>query len=115
MKTGKFCPHCGQPLLKSRIKGYSFQCLACNEDFCRFEVLRKKDLQEVKALRKEASVTMYNKWWNSSDFITMEKITRFRQFDFDPDEGYQAFVDACDEFWENLSTEDKKEIWEEYG
>ncbi|EEC53766.1 hypothetical protein BACEGG_01963 [Bacteroides eggerthii DSM 20697] len=29
-------------LLKSRIKGYAFQCMNCDEDFYRFEVLTKK-------------------------------------------------------------------------
>lgn len=52
MKTRRFCPHCGRPLLKSNMKGYAFQCFACNEDFWRFEVYRKKDLRHVKAIRK---------------------------------------------------------------
>lgn len=51
MKTRKFCPHCGRPLLKSQIKGYSFQCFACDEDFYRFEVYGKKDLPQVKQIR----------------------------------------------------------------
>jgi hypothetical protein len=52
MKTGRFCPHCGRPLLKSQIKGYTFQCFACDEDFCKFEVLRKKDLVRVRKIQK---------------------------------------------------------------
>jgi hypothetical protein len=35
-------------------------------------------------------------WWGETDFRQMELITGFRQLDFEPDEGYQAFVDACD-------------------
>ena len=42
MKTRRFCPKCGRMLLKSRIKGYEFQCMNCDEDFYRFEVLTKK-------------------------------------------------------------------------
>ena len=56
MKTRRFCPHCGRPLRKSYLgKGenkYSFQCFACGEDFYRFEVLRKKDLPSVLAVRQ---------------------------------------------------------------
>jgi uncharacterized Zn finger protein (UPF0148 family) len=53
MKTSRFCPKCGRPLLKSPIKGYTFQCFRCDEDFYKFEVLRKKDLNTVKALRRQ--------------------------------------------------------------
>ena len=42
MKTRRFCPKCGRMLLKSRIKVYAFQCMNCDEDFYRFEVLTKK-------------------------------------------------------------------------
>lgn len=38
MKTRRFCPHCGRPVVKSRTKGYAFQCYGCDEDFYRFEV-----------------------------------------------------------------------------
>lgn len=41
MKTRKFCPHCGRPVVRSRTPGYAFQCHACDEDFYRFEVLKR--------------------------------------------------------------------------
>jgi hypothetical protein len=113
MKTRRFCPKCGRPLLKSRIKGYRFQCLYCDEDFCRFEVLRKKDLPKAKRLQVNNEIPSYNKWWYSVDFREMERITGYRQFDFDPEDGYQAFVDACDNYWEALSRKEKIEIWRE--
>lgn len=56
MKTRRFCPHCGRPLRKSSLgkseKKYSFQCFLCGEDFYKFEVLRKKDLPSVLAIRQ---------------------------------------------------------------
>jgi hypothetical protein len=52
MKTRRFCPHCGRPLLKSQVKGYAFRCFCCDADFYRFEVLRKRDLENVKLIRK---------------------------------------------------------------
>ena len=42
MKTRRFCPKCGRMLLGSRIEGYAFQCMNCDEDFYRFEVLTGK-------------------------------------------------------------------------
>jgi len=51
MKTRKFCPHCGRPVVKSQLKGYVFQCFACDEDFYRFEVHGKKNLAIVKLIR----------------------------------------------------------------
>lgn len=57
MKTRRFCPRCGIELKKSRLRKsenrYDFQCVACDEDFWRFEVLRRSDVAAVKRLRKE--------------------------------------------------------------
>jgi hypothetical protein len=114
MGTGRFCPHCGRMLRKSRLKDYAFQCFYCREDFYKIEVLRKKDRERIKALRRNNPVPFYNKWWYSADFKTMETITGYRQFDFDPDEGYQAFVDACDNWWKNHPKKDKIAICKEY-
>lgn len=56
MKVHYFCPHCGRPVQISHndkeYNGYSFQCYNCDEDFFRFEVLTKKEMGTVKALRK---------------------------------------------------------------
>lgn len=55
MKTRRFCPKCGRPLVKSCLtKGdrrYVFQCYGCQEDFYRFEVLRKSDVALVRQLQ----------------------------------------------------------------
>lgn len=57
MKTRRFCPRCGIELKKSRLRKsenrYDFQCVACDEDFWRFEVLRRSDVAAVKRLIKE--------------------------------------------------------------
>lgn len=57
MKTRRFCPRCGMELKKSSLRNsenrYDFQCVACEEDFWRFEVLRKRDVIGIKLLRKE--------------------------------------------------------------
>lgn len=69
MKTRRFCPHCGRPLLKSHndkhYNRYSFQCYGCEEDFFKFEVLRKKDMEQIKQLRKETIYreSIYNTYY----------------------------------------------------
>lgn len=52
MKTRKFCPHCGRPLLKSKIRGYAFQCHACDQDYCRFEVITLRDIELARTIRE---------------------------------------------------------------
>ena len=52
-------------------------------------------------------------WWKQTDFETMEVITGLQQNDFDPADGFQAFVDACEEKWNTLSVEEKIHIWHE--
>lgn len=58
MRTRRFCPHCGRPVVKyhndKQVNRYRFQCFGCDEDFWAFEVLRKKDLPKIKAIRKSA-------------------------------------------------------------
>lgn len=50
-------------------------------------------------------------WWGQTEFREMERITGFSQSDFNPNDGYQAFVDACENYWESLSLEEKIEHW----
>ena len=44
----------------------------------------------------------------------MERITGFHQSDFDPEDGFQDFVDTCEEWWRKQSIEEKINIWREY-
>ena len=46
MKKIYCCPICGRELIKSEIKGYSFQCLYCDEDFTESEVIIKTEGNE---------------------------------------------------------------------
>lgn len=59
MKTNRFCPHCGRPVLKSGLKQYAFQCYGCDEDFYRVEVLRKNDKERIVELRKSCIETEF--------------------------------------------------------
>lgn len=61
--------------------------------------------RESELLRRAAD------WWGETDFREMERVTRYRQLDFDPDEGWQAFVDACNEWWNGKTTDEKISIY----
>lgn len=52
-----------------------------------------------------------NAWWGDCSFREMEKITGFRMTDFNSEDGYQEFVDVCDEWWNKLSFGEKKELY----
>ena len=54
---------------------------------------------------------MVEDWWNSTDYWQMENITNLCREDFDPEDGYQEFVDACDEWWNKRGWEDKLSIF----
>lgn len=56
-----------------------------------------------------------NKWWTGTDFPTMERITGYRQDFFDPHDGYEDFIIACDEWWKDLPAKDKIRIYNEYN
>ncbi len=50
-------------------------------------------------------------WWGGTEFREMERITGYRQIDFSPDEGYQEFVDACHEWWNGKTTDEKISVY----
>ena len=52
-----------------------------------------------------------DEWFNSLDFVTMERITRLRQSEFSPKDGYQDFVDACEYWWKNTQQVEKEYIY----
>ena len=52
MKTRRFCPKCGRPVVKSKNKEYTFQCYNCEEDFCRFEVFHTSEITQEREIRK---------------------------------------------------------------
>lgn len=52
-----------------------------------------------------------NDWFECADFKTMERISGLRQTDFSEEDGYQEFVDAVEEWWENLDDKKKVDIY----
>ena len=57
----------------------------------------------------------WEEWWENTDFPTMERITGCRQTDFSPEDGYQEFVDACNEWWNELPALEKKKVWKRHS
>ena len=54
-------------------------------------------------------------WWGETDFREMERITGFCQDDFSPEDGYQDFVDACSEWWEKMTYDEKRAVFNEHN
>lgn len=52
-------------------------------------------------------------WFHQSDFVTMERISGFKQFDFSDEDGSQDFVDAVENWWATLGKTEKIRIWNE--
>lgn len=63
------------------------------------------DVEEVKPL------TLAERWWGQTPFRTMEQVTGLREEDFPGDDDSQAFVDACDAWWNSQTDEEKIDIW----
>lgn len=55
-----------------------------------------------------------DKWFAEADFNTMEKVIGVRQSAFSPEDGYQDFVDFCEEAWSKLTVEQKRDLYEMY-
>ena len=49
MRTHKYCPRCYRQLKRTRLRelGYSFECVHCDEDFFRIEVLSTKMVKGI--------------------------------------------------------------------
>jgi hypothetical protein len=71
-------------------------------------------LQKYSNCELEIMISDAYRRWSESDFTQMERLTGFRQIDFDPEDGYQDFVDACDSHWNRLCDEEKVLKWEDY-
>lgn len=56
-----------------------------------------------------------NEWWGNCGFKEMEFITGYKQYEFSPDDGYQDFVDACNDWWEHLPTQEKINLYNLYN
>ena len=72
------------------------------------------DLTIIWNIRRDNPVCKADDWWDQLPFNTLEEITGYSETDFDPEDGSQAFVDACDEWWYEKTEEQRLQIWKEY-
>ena len=56
-----------------------------------------------------------DEWWGLCDFKTMEFVTGYCQHTFSPEDGYQAFVEAGDEYWNKLNCKQKLSLYREFN
>lgn len=57
----------------------------------------------------------YSIWWNSTEFSVMERVTGLKQSRFSPEDGYEDFVIACDNIWEDLSLSEKRYYYKQFN
>ena len=67
------------------------------------------------ATQKHIDTDTLDSWWYQQDFNTIEKITGFKKTDFPLENGSDDFVEACENFSEKLSYEDKLSHYNEFN
>lgn len=72
------------------------------------------DIAIISSIRRDNPANEADDWWEQLPFDTMEEITGLNKTDYDPADGSQAFVDACDEWWYNKTDKQKLHIWKQY-
>lgn len=63
---------------------------------------------------KKSKETKLNEWFNNLPFETMEDMFKIKQSSFNTDDGYQDFVDWCEDYWNSLPIEEKQSLYDEY-
>ena len=56
-----------------------------------------------------------NNWWLNVPFDIMEEVTGFRMIDFSSEDGYQEFVEACNDWWDWLTLDNKIIYYQMYN
>ena len=63
---------------------------------------------------KKTTIAEVEQWWSQADFTIMEIVTGFEYHNFVSEDGYQDFVDACDNYWNQLTNSEKIRVWNKY-
>lgn len=53
-------------------------------------------------------------WWDSSDYKTLEQVTGLKETDYPSENGSQAFLDACNEWWNALDHDGRRNLYKEF-
>ncbi len=106
------CEQCGSTAMQQRAwveidsgKIVSFDDCERSDYFCPECDTNRYPVRQSELLQKAC------KWWVETDFKAMERLTCYRQPDYDPADGYQTFVDTCNGWWDGKTTEEKISIY----
>ena len=105
------CEVCGSLAVQEQIWVDTNTCEAYSQAYNRDENYCCNCNENTYPIRESELLQNLDEWWHGLDFRQMERITGYRQDDFDPEDGYQDFVDVCDNWWESLSIEEKTLLW----
>lgn len=106
-----YCAECGSQSIEVKVwtdsntrKITDEENIESNDPWCNDCERHTSQVQQSELIQTDRN------WW-IEDFKQMERITGFRQLDFDPKDGCQAFVDACTEWWNSKTTDEKITIY----
>ncbi len=88
------------------LKGKTLGCF-CKPHSCHGDVIK----EYLDSLDKPDIEEKIDRWWAGLGFKEMEYITGYNYLKFDPEDGFQDFVDTCDEEWKKKSVADKIELY----
>lgn len=106
------CEECGSLAVQEPIWVDTNTCEAYSQAYNRDENYCCNCNENTYPIRESELLQNLDEWWHGLDFRQMERITGYRQDDFDPEDGYQDFVDVCDNWWESLSIEEKTQLYQ---
>lgn len=55
--------------------------------------------------------SLADEWWLTLGFDTLEQLTGLQHADYSPNNAYQAFLDACDIWWNTKTAKEKIKIF----
>lgn len=55
-----------------------------------------------------------DEWWGNCGFDDLAKILGYKYYEFNPEDGYQEYVDFCDKWWDGLTYNEKLSVYNDY-
>ena len=60
------------------------------------------------------SLAQLNEWWGNCGFDTLGDILGYKFYEFNPEDGYQEYVDFCDNWWNSLTYYEKLSVYNDH-
>ncbi len=61
------------------------------------------------------SLAQLNEWWGNCGFDEMADILGYKFYEFSPEDGYQEYVDFCDNWWNSLTYNQKLSVYKDHN